>query len=102
MLVVDVLFLYFLYICVSRGLHASKSSSKILYLTIVGALFNFLINIFFVEQYGYIIGAYSSMISYVLMIFGALLFNYKLGIDQRLSLSACLISLFMFGLSNLI
>ncbi|MFB9141359.1 lipopolysaccharide biosynthesis protein [Vibrio artabrorum] len=101
-LVVDVLFLYFLYICVSRGLHASKSSSKILYLTIVGALFNFLINIFFVEQYGYIIGAYSSMISYVLMIFGALLFNYKLGIDQRLSLSACLISLFMFGLSNLI
>ena len=85
---VYMLYSYFLYICVSRGLHALGKGKLILVASGTAAGINIILNVFFVELYGVVFALYSSIISYLFAGILIVYFSYKNEISQRKTIAS--------------
>jgi len=90
---VYIMYSYFLYICLSRGLHALGKGKLILASTASAALVNIVLNVFFIELYGAIFALYSSIISYLLATILTMYFNFKNEISQKKTIISVAFSL---------
>lgn len=78
-----ILYSYFLYICVSRGLHALGKGKIIVLTSGAAAVLNVILNIMFIEDYGVVFALYSSIISYIFAGLLVMYFSYKNKINQN-------------------